>query len=220
MYGSAVGLAEQWNEIESRLDPRWHDARLALTIDDETRVERALALLGPAGPGRAGREIRFFTQRTGSAVGPEAVRRMLLRIESEGIAGTLALVSSDEAPAEPAVSRPTLADAWDAVVSALPGDWSDLLCELELTSSDHVDRAALLCAPINVFQSVESGKPGFRFRVARSFGYGASPGMVRRCFSRLDAAGIPGEVRVLRALSDTQPVGTQGPVWLIGGKTV
>jgi len=219
VYGSAVGLAEQWNEIESRLDPRWHDARLALTIDDETRVERALALLGPAGPGRTGREIRFFTERAGSAVGPEAVRRMLRRIEAEGITGSLVLVSSDEAPAEPAVSRPTLADAWDAVVSALPGDWSDLLCELELTSSDHVDRAALLCAPLNVFQS-GVGTPGFRFRAARSFGYGASPGMVRRCFSRLDAAGIPGEVRVLRALSDTHPVGTQGPVWMIGGKTV
>ena len=42
--------------------------------------------------------------------------------------------------------------------------------------------------------------------------------MVRRCLARLDDAGIPGEVRVLRTLSDTHPVGTQGPVWYIGGK--
>ena len=55
---------------------------------------------------------------------------------------------------------------------------------------------------------------------ARTFGYGASPGMARRCMERLDHAGIPGEVRVLRALSDTQPVGTQGPVWYVGGKAV
>jgi hypothetical protein len=218
VYGSAVALAEQWNEIESRLDPRWHDARLKLTIDDDARVERALALLGPAGPGRSGREIRFFAQRTGAGIGPEAVRRMLRRLESEGIAGTLTLVSSDEAPAEPAVSRATLAAEWDAVLGTLPADWSDLLCELELTSSDHVDRAALLCAPMNVFQS-GVGKPGFRFRVARSFGYGASSGMVRRCLARLDENRIPGEVRVLHALSDTHPVGTQGPVWMIGGKT-
>jgi hypothetical protein len=27
-------------------------------------------------------------------------------------------------------------------------------------------------------------------------------------------------VRVLRALSDTEPVYTQGPVWYVGGKTV
>ena len=43
--------------------------------------------------------------------------------------------------------------------------------------------------------------------------------MVRRCFQRLDDAGIPGELRVLHALSDTHPVGTQGPVWYVGGKT-
>jgi hypothetical protein len=214
-----MGLVDQWNEIEQRLDPRWHDARLKLTVDDDDRVERALALLGPAGPGRSGREIRFYAERTGSAIGPEAVRRMLRRLEGEGIAGSLALVSSDEAPPEPAVSRLTLAAAWDAVVATLPADWSDLLCELELTSSDHVDQGALLTAPLNPFQS-GVGKPGFHFRVARTFGYGASPGMARRCMERLDHAGIPGEVRVLRALSDTQPVGTQGPVWYVGGKAV
>ncbi|MGH2971624.1 MAG: hypothetical protein ACRDNM_11325 [Gaiellaceae bacterium] len=215
-----MGLAEHWNEVEKGLDPRWHDARLLLTIDDDTRVERALALLGPAGPGRSGREIRFYVQRTDSAIGPEAARRMLRRIDAEGIEGTLALVSTDEAPPEPHVSRRTLAADWDAVVETLPADWSDLLCELELTSSDHVDNTALLTAPLNPFQSVASGKPGFQFRVARTFGYGASPGMVGRCLARLDDAGIPGEVRVLRALSDTHPVGTQGPVWYVGGKAV
>jgi hypothetical protein len=219
VYGSAVALAEQWNGIEQRLDPRWHDARLVLTIGDDARVERALALLGPAGPGRSGREIRFFAQRTGSPIGPEAVRRMLRRLDTEGIDGTLALVSADEAPPEPVVSRPTLAGAWDAVLDVLPADWSDLLCELELTSSDHIEQAALLTAPLNPFQS-GVGKPGFQFRAARTFGYGASSGMVRRCLTRLDHAGIPGEVRVLRALSDTHPVGTQGPVWYVGGKPV
>jgi hypothetical protein len=212
-----MSLAEQWNEVESRLDPRWNDARLLLTVDDESQAERALALLGPAGPGRSGREIRFFAAR-GGGIGPEAVRRMVHRIDAEGIAGTLTLVSSGEAPAEPQVSRASLAAAWDAALAVLPSDWSDLLCELELTSSDHIDRAALLTAPVNPFQS-GLGKPGFRFRCAQSYGYGASAGMVRRCLSRLDDAGIPGEVRVLRALSDTHPVGTQGPVWIIGGKT-
>jgi hypothetical protein len=215
----SMALVDQWTEIESSLDPRWQDARMLLTIDDEAHVERALALLAPAGPGRSGREIRFFAQRTGNAIGPEAVRRMLRRVEEEGIAATLALVSSDEAPAEPVVSRPALAAEWDAVVGTLPADWSDLLCELELTSSDHIDHAALLTAPLNPFQS-GLGKPGFRFRVGHTAGYGASPGMARRCLTRLDDAGIPGEVRVVRVLSDTHPVGTQGPVWMIGGKTV
>ncbi|MGH2936382.1 MAG: hypothetical protein ACRDL2_17970 [Gaiellaceae bacterium] len=212
-----MSLAEQWNEVENGLDPRWKDARLTLTVDDETHVERALALLGPAGPGRAGREIRFFVARGGSGVGPEAVRRMMRRLDEEGIAATLTLVGSDEAPPEPQTSRASLAEAWDALVAAMPADWSDLLCELELTSSDHIDRAAVLTEPLNPYQS-GVGRPGFRFRVAHSFGYGASAGMVRRCLNRLDDAGIPGEVRVLHALSDTHPVGTQGPVWYVGGK--
>jgi hypothetical protein len=57
-----------------------------------------------------------------------------------------------------------------------------------------------------------------RFRCSRSFGYGAAEPMVRRCLARLDEAGLPGRVRILRALSDTKPVATQGPVWYAGGK--
>jgi len=44
--------------------------------------------------------------------------------------------------------------------------------------------------------------------------------MVERCLQRLDERDIPADVRVLRALSDTKPVGTQGPVWYVGGKVV
>ena len=213
-------LAEQWNDIERALDPRWHDARLELTIDDDAQRSRALALLGPAGPGRMGRSIRFFATRSGhGGVGPEAVRRLLRRLDQERIAGTLSLVSSDEAPPEPEISRRTLAAEWDAALAVLPSDWSDLLCELDLTSSDHLERAALLLAPINPVQQ-GTGRPGFRFRCAHTFGYGASAGMVRRCLARLDEAGFPGEVRVVRALSDSHPVGTQGPVWYVGGKAV
>jgi catechol 2,3-dioxygenase-like lactoylglutathione lyase family enzyme len=213
-----MSLAGQWDAVENGLDPRWRDAHLTFTLDDETRAERALALLGPTGPGRTGRAIRFFVTRTGRGIGPEAIRRLVRRLDTEGITGTLTLVAADEAPPEPEISRPRLSDAWDAALAVLPTDWSDLLCELELTSSDHIDRAALLLAPVNPLQS-GLGKPGFRFRVAHTFGYGASAGMVRRCVQRLDDNGIPGELRVLHALSDTHPVGTQGPVWYVGGKT-
>ena len=211
-------LAEQWNGIESRLDPRWNEAKLALTVADETQAERAAALLGPAAPGRSGATIRFNAARGGNGVGPEAVRRLLRRMDEEGIGGTLALASaSDAAPAQ-RLARETLAADWDAAVAQLPADWSDLLCEIELRSSDHIDPAALELGPLNPL-SID-GKVGFRFRAASSFGYGASAGMTRRCLSRLDEAGIPGRVRVLRVLSDTHPVGTQGPVWYVGGKAV
>jgi hypothetical protein len=212
-------LVGQWNAVEQGLDPRWSDARLELAIEDETQRSRALALLAPAGPGSIGKTIRFYVTRSGSSVGPEAVRRMLRRLDEEGIRATLQLVSSDEAAPAPAVARTSLAAEWDAAIGVLPADWSDLLCELELTSSDHVERAALLIAPINPVQA-GTGGPGFRFRSAHTFGYGASSGMVRRCLARLDEDGIPGDVRIVRALSDTHPAATQGPVWYVGGKAV
>jgi len=211
-------LAEQWNGIESGLDPRWGEARLRLAIDDETRLDRAAALLAPAGPGRAGNTVRFTAARGGAGVGPEAVRRLLHRLDEEGITGTLELLAAEAAPPEHAPARSALADAWDAALASLPDDWSDLLCEIELTSSDHLERAALLLGPVNPLRA--SGLLGFRFRAAHSFGYGAAAEMVRRCLARLDEEGIPGRVRVLRVLSDTHPVGTQGPVWTIGGKAV
>ena len=213
-----MGLVDQWTRIEQGLDPKWRDARLDLVVDDAAQLSRASALLGPASPGRTGNAIRFTTARGGVMVGPEAVRRMLKRIDDERIGGMLTLVSSGEAAPEPVITRASLAAEWDAALGVLPADWSDLLCELELTSSDHIDRGALLLAPLNPIQG--TGRPGFRFRCAHTFGYGASSGMVRRCLARLDEARIPGEVRVLRAMSDTHPVGTQGPVWRIGERSV
>jgi hypothetical protein len=44
--------------------------------------------------------------------------------------------------------------------------------------------------------------------------------MARRCFERCDGESIRGSVSVLRALSDTKLVQTQGPVWIMGGRTV
>jgi hypothetical protein len=44
--------------------------------------------------------------------------------------------------------------------------------------------------------------------------------MTKRCFERLDADNIRGELRILHALSDTKPVYTQGPVWYVGGRAV
>ena len=213
-----VRLVEQWRRIEEGLPPGWADARLELTISDEAKVDRAAALLGPLMPGLLGKRIRFFTARRGAGPGPEAVRRLLERLDEEGIEGRVELLATGEATEQPPTHRRTLVESWDAAVAALPDDWSDLYCELELTSSDHLERAALLTAPLNPARY--GGTPGFRFRVARRFGYGASPEMARRCLERLDEEGIPGEVRILRVLADTKPVATQGPVWYVGGKVV
>lgn len=213
-----MALVEQWDIIQRGLDPRWNDAQVVLTPADASHAARAAALLAPAGPVRTGATLRFYVARSGPGVGPEAVRRMLRRAEADGIEGTLELVAASETAAVPAVEPRSLAASWDAALAVLPADWSDLLCELSITSSDHLDLTALLMGPTNPLRASEN--IAFRFRVAHAFGYGASPGMVRRCLERVDEAGIPGTVRVLRLLSDTHPVGTQGPVWYIGGKAV
>jgi hypothetical protein len=215
---SLVGLVDQWRAIQSGLPEGWSDARLKLRLADAGDCDRAAALLGPANPGRHGAVISFYAARRGAGPSPELVRRLLARLDSEGIEGNLELVGSSEGdpPAEAAAHR--FVPAWEAELAALPDDWSDLYAEVELASSDYLERAALLLAPLN--PSRHGRKPGFRFRVARSFGYGGSPEMARRCLARLDEEGIRGHVRVLHALSDTRPVQTQGPVWYVEGRSV
>jgi hypothetical protein len=214
-------VVDQFREIESRLPAGWADVRLVLVVDDPGRAERAAALLGPLGPGRSGNRIQLTVPRTASRV--ELLRRLLGRVDRDRIRGELELVTfSDAAPAAPVLDQraawPPLEDAWMSAVAALPDDWSDVYAEVELASSAELDRGALLLAPVNPARP-DRGL-AFRFRVARSFGYGASPEMARRCFERLDEEGIKGRVLILRALSDTKAVATQGPVWYVGGKAV
>jgi hypothetical protein len=211
-----VPLAERWNRVESGLDPSWTEVTLSLAIKDAAARSRAAALLGPAGPGVGGKLIRFNVSTQGAGIGPEAARRLLRRIDQEGIVGRLELVATRGVrpkPEEPRSAR-SLAVEWQQALEVLPSDWSDLVAELELHSSADVDRAAVLCAPVNPMQS--TGRPGFGFRCASQSGYGASAGMVGRCLARLDEAGITGHVRITRALSDVNPIGTQGATFTGG----
>ncbi len=214
-----VSVAQQWQQVQAGLPEDWGEARLALRLADEGSAARASVLLSPLQPSRAGRELRFYAVRNGAGQSPGAVERALARLDEEEIGGELQLLATEEATTAPATRvRRTLVEQWDAALETLPPDWSDLYAQIDLTSSDHLDPAALALAPVNPARF--GGTPGFRFRCARQFGYGASPRMVRRCLERLDELGIPGEVSILRALSDTKPVGTQGPVWYVGGKVV
>jgi hypothetical protein len=214
-----MSLVDQWREIVNGLPEDWADARLRLTIEDEEAASRAATLLGPLTPGRRGNVLRFSTARGGQGPTPALVERLLALLDDERIPGELELVGAGEAePAAPVAQRATLAGTWNASVATLPPDWSDLYAEVELVSSDWLDRAALLMAPLNPARYGDA--PGFRFRVARRFGYGTSPEMTRRCLERVDEEQIRGELRILRVLSETDPVHTQGPVWYVGGKSV
>ena len=214
----AVSLVAQWERLRTTLPERWADAQLSLRLVDESRSARAAALLGPFAPGRAGRELSFHVARRGAGSSAAAVGRALGRLDVEGIDGELTLVGADEAAAEEAWTQPRLAESWDRALAELPADWTDLYAQVELASSDHLDPGALALAPLNPARYGPTA--GFRFRCARRFGYGASEVMARRCLARLDERRIPGRLSIVRVLSDTKPVATQGPVWYVGGKVV
>jgi hypothetical protein len=211
--------ADQWAQIEETLDSDWAEARLAFT--PEGSPAEAAAVLGPMQPVRIGDELRFHVTRFDG--GAERTRNTLKHLDRKRVWGTLALidVTACAAPAAIATTPGTvqaLADAWDEAISTLPPDWSDLLCELELDSSDHVPRAALLGAPLNPTRNTDA--IALRFRASGKQGYGVSPQMARRCFERMDAEGITGRIAILYGLSDTENADTQGPVWRLAGHSV
>jgi hypothetical protein len=220
---TAVKLVDQWAALERRLPIDWETIRLRLSTEQPDEIGEAARVLGPMNVGRVGDRLSLTVRRAGGASGPEAARRLFARLDQARI---WCLLEQDEVgvrelePETSAAARRTtpVAEAWDAALAELPSGWSDLLCSLELASSDLLPRAALLCAPVNPTRDVDS--VAFTFRCASSTGYGVSPVMARRCFERLDAEGIEAEIAVLRVVSDTDNVATQGPVWYVGGKVL
>lgn len=211
-------LVADFNEIERGIPDDWSELRLALTDVDPTHLDRAAALLGPANPGRFGNQLRFSVVHHGLGAGPESVRRLLKRLDDEGIRGKVELLDVEQAPTATPLRKDSLRAQWENALETLPPDWSDVYAQVRLDSSDYIERGALLLAPVN--PSRAGAVATFRFRSARRFGYGVAPQMAARCFERCDAEGITGAVGVLYALSDTHPVATQGPVWIQDSRVV
>ena len=209
-------LVDQWRKIEARLPRDWQDVRLTVATEQASDLPRAAAVLGSAGAGRAGGQLVIHVQRSGPS-SPAAVRRLFKRLDNDRVWCTLE--RGDIGKEAPATTEPpsSLAVSWDEELAELPVDWSELLCRLEISGSDLLPRAALLCAPINPTRDRES--IGFVFRAGR-VGYGVSAGMARRCFERLDAEPIEGSITVLRVLSDTQPIASQGSSWIVAGRVL
>ena len=169
---------------------------------------------------RDGRDARSSSSRSapGRDLDPKRCDDCCVASTQRDIAGTLALVSSDQAAPERGrvaalarsrverdarhaarrLERPPLRARADVERPRRPRRVADRAAQ----SAPERRRKARLPLPGRARRRVR--------RVA---------GMVGRCLERLDDDDIPGEVRVLRALSDTHPVGTQGPVWYVGGKT-
>ena len=219
---------EQWERVREGLPEGWQEARLAFTPEDPSAVAGAAAVLAPLGPGRALDSLRFTVRPSGGPSGVESVRNLLTRVDGKRIWGELAIldVTAPEAEAAEAPSAGvpsaaatslSLVAAWEQELAKLPPDWSDLLAEIELESSDFLARAALLGAPLNPTRV--PGRLALRFRAGRN-GYGTSPTMTRRCFERMDAEAIIGSGGFLNVLSNVENVATQGPVWRVAGRAV
>jgi hypothetical protein len=214
-----VKLVDQWRELEEGLPEDWEEARVTVRTESPADLPRAAAVLGSLGAGRSGDALVLTIRRAGGQPGPEAARRLFGRLDGSRVWSSLELLDVLRREDLPAAPEPVpIAASWDAALATLPPDWSDLLCELELDSSDLVPRAALLCAPLNPTR--DPAKLALLFRCARRAGYGASPGMARRCFERCDGEGLSGRASVLRALSETDNVATQGAVWYVGGRVL
>ena len=209
---TAVKLVDQWAALERRLPVDWETIGLRLSTEQPDEVGEAARVLGPMNVGRVGDQLAVTVRRAGGASGPEAARRLFGRLDQARIwclleQDEVGVREPDVATSEAARQATPVAGAWDAALAELPSGWSDLL-----------PRAALHCAPVNPTRDRDA--VAFTFRCASRDGYGVSPGMARRCFERLDAEGIEGEVSVLRVVSDTDNVATQGPVWYVGGKVL
>ncbi len=218
-------LVDQWRGIEDDLPPAWVDIRLTLTTELPGDLPRAAQVLGSINAGKVGPALVFHVLRAGGPQGPQAAKRLFDRLDQDRVWCHLeqsnVLATSVSTAGVAATTGPAtilVADSWDSALAPLPSDWTDLLCELEIASSTLLDRTALLCAPLN--PSRDGSRLAFTFRCSGRSGFGASQSMARRCFERLDHDGITGATRVLRVLSDTDNVDTQGPVWLVGGKTL
>ena len=218
-------LVDQWRTIEDSLPSGWEDVRLMLTTEQPSDLPRATQVLGSINAGKVGSALVFHVRRAGGHQGPQAAKRLFERLDDDRTwchlqqthvqaTETTLVTPTAEAP----LATASMAGSWDTALAPLPSDWTDLLCELEIESSDNLDRAALLCAPLNPTR--DAPRLAFTFRCSGRSGYGVSRSMARRCFERLDHDGITGSTRVLRVLSDTDNVDTQGPVWLVGGKTL
>lgn len=214
-----MSLVGQWRSLQDGLPEGWIQVAVRLELRAGEPPTRAAALLGPAQPYRSGPNmLQFSSARDGRAPSPDGITRLLKRLDDERIGGTLAVLGSERAAARPEREFALLAAQWDGLLAELPADWSDLLGEINLESSDYVEPAAVLLIQMNPRRVGAS--TSMRFRAARHAGYGVSPEMARRCFERCDEANIRGTIELLRVLSDTHLVATQGPVWIMDGQTV
>jgi hypothetical protein len=102
-----------------------------------------------------------------------------------------------------------LADDFERIVSALPGDWTDLQLDLRIADEARYIDAAVLLSAINA-QPYSRSDWHWRIACARGFGHAAAAETVTGVLGRLDEAGIEAEL-VLREVREGRSEVT--PMW-------
>lgn len=88
-----------------------------------------------------------------------------------------------------------LADDFQQVLDALPGDWTDIVCDFRLADERQYVDAAVLFTQINA-QPYSEAEWHWRLNVAHSFGHAAAAETVKGTLALLDEQGIAGELIV------------------------
>ena len=86
-----------------------------------------------------------------------------------------------------------LADDFQSILDSLPGDWTDIVCDLRLADESRYVDAAVLLTQINA-QPYSNADWHWRLNVAHSFGHAAAAESVVGTLALLDDEGIEGEM--------------------------
>ena len=89
-----MGLVEQWRRIRSELEPDWGEVALNVAVPQAEQRAQAASLLGPAGPGRRGDDLRLSVHRAGGGIGPDQADKLFRKLDEARIRGTVTLVSN------------------------------------------------------------------------------------------------------------------------------
>ena len=99
-------------------------------------------------------------------------------------------------PLRPLPSRPvSLATDFQAMLDALPPDWTDLEVDLRIDDEGRYIDSAVALSQVNA-QVYSRAEWHWRLLVAHSFGHAAAAETVMGVLAKLDAEGVTGEMRV------------------------
>ena len=208
-----MALVGDWEQVERGLPAGWADARVLVTLEEPGEIDRvtraARARCSRSAGGR--RRVSIRIARSGGGPSPEALRRALARLDARA-APRRALARRGRVGAASRAERapaPDAAESWDAALADVPADWSDLLGEIELDSSDYLDRGRRPARPAQP-------APRRRGRCDCSSGARAASATAPRrgwCAAASSAATPPGSTggsRSCACLSDTPAGGDAG----------